>query len=212
MRSRSHFSGVSASAALAAALAVSAAARAGVRAFFSSAASTITFAIIRANAERGDVPSRRPGVAMSRAALGAIGVTADNAAGVANDRGSPCGVLGSGAERGEGAATTAGDRLERPRRVSTEPGVARATASATAEVGEVPSASHASRAAFPGEGPGRAFARDGISAVGVGSDGSIVAGDSISDETADDDDSAASASSPSSDVPDWVNMFHAADA
>ena len=144
MRSRSHFSGVSASAALAAALAVSAAARAGVRAFFSSAASTITFAIIRANAERGDVPSRRPGVAMSRAALGAIGVTADNAAGVANDRGSPCGVLGSGAERGEGAATTAGDRLERPRRVSTEPGVARATASATAEVGEVPSASHLS--------------------------------------------------------------------
>ena len=81
MRSRSHFSGVSASAALAAALAVSAAARAGVRAFFSSAASTITFAIIHANADRGDVSSRRPGLAMSRAALGAIGVTADNAAG-----------------------------------------------------------------------------------------------------------------------------------
>jgi hypothetical protein len=167
--------------------------------FCSSAASTITFAIIRANTESGEPPFPFPGVAMRRAALGAIGVTADSAAGVANDRGSPCGVFGSGTDRGEtrrppGTAClgwsfsdTVGDRLERrdPRRVSTEPGVARATASATAAVGDTPSFSHASRAAFPGEGPGpgpnEALNAAGISAVGVGSEGSIVPGESISD-------------------------------
>ena len=186
-----HFSGVSASAALT----VSAADRAGVRAA-SSAVSTITFAIIRANAESGEAPPPLPGVAMRRAALGAIGVTAESAAGVANDRGSPCGVSGSGAERGSiaaGAETVAaiGDRRsERPRRVSTELGVARATASATAAVGDTPSASHASRAAFPGEGPGPEVCG---SAVGVGSDGSIVAGESISDVTSEDGDAFATA-------------------
>lgn len=84
---------------------------------------------------------------------------------------------------------TVGDRLERPRRVSTEPGVARATASATAAVGDTPSFSHASRAAFPGEGPGptEALNAAGISAVGVGSEGSIVPGESISDEISEDE-------------------------
>jgi hypothetical protein len=85
---------------------------------------------------------------------------------------------------------TVGDRLERPRRVSTEPGVARATASATAAVGDTPSFSHASRAAFPGEGPGPTEAlnaAEGISAVGVGSEGSIVPGESISDEISEDE-------------------------
>ena len=192
-----------------AALAVSAAEVLLSVCFCSSAASTITFAIIRANTDKGEPPLPLPGVAIRRAALGAIGVTAESAAGVANDRGSPNGVFGRGTDRGETrrlsgtpvsiaptsfvvsfVRDTVGDRLERPRRVSTEPGVARATASATAAVGDTPSFSHASRAAFPGEGPGPTEAlnaAEGISAVGVGSEGSIVPGESISDEISEDE-------------------------
>ena len=133
--------------------------------FFSPAASMTTFAIILANADNGESLFSFPGVAISRdilrAALGATGVREATAEADHSDS-SPRGVSGRGALRGDDSrrATISTVDLVNPERfasgvllrVPTEVGVAPATASATAAVGETPSASHRSRAAFPGEG------------------------------------------------------------